>query len=221
MKLSTLIQSIINNAPFIRESMDAGLINYTSLARYLQPKVQRHFDKKINTSAIVMAIARMPPSPSQSLDKSLRSFMQQLGNVVVRSDIEDFSYAHSSSIQASQSRFLASIDNASQHYYSICMGMNETTIVVSKHLQSQVEAIFIDETLVVHRSNLAALGIKLPKSNQEVSGVYYTLLKQLAWQGINIVEVLSTSNEITLVVSKSDIDQVFAMVMRLKNEVMN
>ena len=216
MKLSTLVHTLINDSPFIQESLDNNLINTTSLARYLQPQIVKHLDKTVKVSAIVMAIQRRPINMSLMLDKSLTSFMSNLGDVLVRSDIYDYTYSHSSTFRFNQIKFLQQLKDESNSYYSFCRGMNETTIVVNSTIKHLVLKTFKNERLIVSRENLAAISISLPSDNQDTSGVYYTLLKRLAWQGINIIEVISTSNEISLVVSKEDIDTVFSIIMKLK-----
>jgi aspartokinase len=64
--------------------------------------------------------------------------------------------------------------------------------------------------------NLASITIKLPTENIEISGIYYYILKRIAWEGININEVISTTNEFTIVVRDKDIDRAFSILMSLK-----
>ena len=135
MKLSTAVTSLINQSPIIQEALDLDLINITSLARYLQADVQQILDREIQISAIVMAVKRRPTNMSQILDKSLSQFMSSLGDVLVRSDIYDYTYAHSSSFRNSQINFLQLIQDETNSYYSICRGMGETTIVVNRVLK--------------------------------------------------------------------------------------
>ncbi len=56
----------------------------------------------------------------------------------------------------------------------------------------------------------------LPTENRNLYGVYYYILKDLAWQGINLVELISTSNEFTLIVSDEDLDHAFSVIMGLR-----
>jgi len=60
--------------------------------------------------------------------------------------------------------------------------------------------------------------ISLPKNNTEVSGVYYFLLKNLAWAGINVCEIISTSNEISIIVYEQDVPRAFPILMNLKRK---
>lgn len=65
---------------------------------------------------------------------------------------------------------------------------------------------------------MASITIKLPTSNTEISGIYYYILKHLAWEGINIVEIVSTTNEFSVVVNSDDIDAAFSVLMQLKKQ---
>ena len=64
--------------------------------------------------------------------------------------------------------------------------------------------------------DLASITIKLPKENLEQSGIYYFILKQLAWADISLQEIISTTNEMTIVVNEEDINQTFAILMDMK-----
>ncbi len=79
-----------------------------------------------------------------------------------------------------------------------------------------IDEIFKDEIALWSITNLASITIKLPKSNIEQSGIYYFILKQLAWADISVQEVISTTHEITIVVKETDIKQAFSILMDMK-----
>ena len=101
-------------------------------------------------------------------------------------------------------------------FYTVCNGVTETTFVMNASLTVLFNEIFKGETIISNNKNLASVTIKLPQVNSDVSGFYYYILKHLAWEGINLVEVVSTSNEFSLVVRMDDIDTTFSVLMRLK-----
>ena len=76
--------------------------------------------------------------------------------------------------------------------------------------------IFEEEELINSMSKLASITIKLPKINLEQWGIYYFILKQLAWANIPVQEVISTTHEITLVVKEEDINRTFSILIDLK-----
>jgi hypothetical protein len=62
---------------------------------------------------------------------------------------------------------------------------------------------------------LVAFTLLLPPENTHLSGVYYHIMKQLAWAGINILEVVSTTNEFTIVVHEKDNGKCFEVLSKL------
>jgi len=95
-------------------------------------------------------------------------------------------------------------------------GVHETTIVASNSLDPAIENIFRDEKLLARKSGLGSVTIMLPENNTEISGVYYFILKSLAWGGINILEIISTTNEVTIVVEEKDMHRAFPLLLGLK-----
>jgi len=57
----------------------------------------------------------------------------------------------------------------------------------------------------------------LPQNNYKIAGLYYQFFKQLAWNGVTVYEVVSTSNEITILVEDAVIEKAFSAIKSLKN----
>ena len=89
-------------------------------------------------------------------------------------------------------------------------------MVISSNLKEEVDELFAEEEMLFSMSRLASITIKLPKINLEQSGIYYFILKQLAWANIPVQEVISTTHEITLVVKEEDINKTFSILIDLK-----
>jgi hypothetical protein len=113
-------------------------------------------------------------------------------------------------------KILTKSSESSDYFLTVSQGIFETNIVISKNLQPFVNEIFEKENLIANVLELASLTIKLPKENQEQSGIYYFILKQLAWADISLQEIISTTNEMTIVVKEKDINQTFAILMDMK-----
>ena len=65
--------------------------------------------------------------------------------------------------------------------------------------------------------NLSSITIKLPTDNVKVPGIYYFLFQRLSWEGVNITEVISTSNEFTILMDEDQVDIAFKVIKDLKN----
>ena len=73
------------------------------------------------------------------------------------------------------------------------------------------------EKLIQKLDNLASITVKLPKENISIPGIYYFIFQRLAWEGIIINEVISTSNEFTILVSEEVVDVAFRVIKDLKS----
>jgi hypothetical protein len=218
MNIAQAVDIYISRSPFLEEALADNLINISSLARQMQPEIEKQLGKSIQTGAIVMAINRRPVQAAFRISKSIREFMVRLGDIIVRSDLRDYTFENSTGLNTCNRVLIDEIAGEKDIFCTISQGVFETTLVVSNLLAPRIREIFKNEKLLASKEKLSSVTIRLPESNTEVSGIYYFLLKQLAWIGINICEVISTSNEVTLVVSEKDIHKAFALLMEMKQK---
>ncbi len=214
--LGKITEELINRSPFLREAMSENLINISSLARKLRPEIEKKLKKEVNEGAIVMAIKRMPPGYYHQLDLKIKNVMGEIGDILVRSNLTNFTFENSETLKEKQLELLTILNKENDSFFAITRGITETTLIVNDGHIDTIEKLFKKEKITSHTKNLASVTVKLPTINIELHGVYYYILKHLAWDGINITEIISTSNEFTTVVSQSDIDRAFSILMRLK-----
>lgn len=219
-RLSKVIEMLVNRSPFIQEAISEGLINISSLARRLNPEIIKIMGKDVSDSAIIMAIKRMPPGPNQKIEKKIRNFMSQLGDLVVRSNLKKFTFKNYIGISQDQAKFLSQIKDIGDNFYTVSRGVTETTIITNNQFSLELMQFFNQSAIIDQLDNLSSITMKLPTVNTEISGVYYYLLKKIAWEGINLSEVISTTNEFTIVTDTSEISSAFSVLMDLKTEVL-
>jgi len=210
------VETIIKHTPFIEEAMYEKLINVSSLARMIQPEVEKVLNKPVKSGAIMMSINRISPVNVIRIRKNIKSFSLKLGDFIVRSDLLDYTFKNSSSLYKNISKIFSQIGSNRESFFTVSQGIFETNIVISSNLKDEISNIFCDEDLLSAIEGLASITIKLPHTNLEQSGIYYFILKQLAWSNIPVQEVISTTNEITLVVKEEDINKTFSILIELK-----
>lgn len=220
-RLSKIIDKLINQSPFIQEAIAEGLINISSLARKLNPDIQKILGKEVSDSAIIMAIKRMPPGPNQKIELKIKNFMRELGDLIVRSSLIKYTFKNYVGISQDQAKFLSQIKDITDNFYTVSRGVSETTIITNAQFSNKIDEIFQKDHLISELGNLSAITMKLPAINTEISGVYYYLLKKIAWEGINLAEVISTTNEFTVVVDTKIVSHTFTVLMDLKSETVN
>lgn len=214
--IGKLTEDIINRSPFLRESMTEGLINVSALARKIQPEIEEITGKEVKEGAIVMAIKRMSPGLYHKLNIKIKNVLGELGDFLVRSNLQDYTYQNSDSLGLKQAELIRLLNSETDGLFALCRGVTETTIITGDKHKETIERIFQNEKLIASTRNLASVTVKLPYINTEIYGIYYYILKQLAWEGINIIEVISTANEFTIIVDQNDVDKAFKILMQLK-----
>ncbi|NVK52009.1 MAG: hypothetical protein HWD85_03665 [Flavobacteriaceae bacterium] len=210
------VESTIRKTPFIEEALNEKLINVSSLARVILPEVSQLLKKEVKIGAVMMAINRLSPASELRIRKNIKKLAINLGDFIVRSDLCDFTFKNTPSLLKEIAKILSKSADSNDYFLTVSQGIFETNIVTSKNLQKYVEDIFKKETLIHSVLDLASITIKLPKENLDQSGVYYFILKQLAWANIPLQEVISTTHEMTIVVKEEDVNETFAILMDLK-----
>lgn len=216
-KLSDIVEEEIKRSPFLMESLREGLINISALARKIQKPVERIVGKEVQTSAIIMTINRLPIQVDQKQEPNLVRFISKLGDVRVRSNIVDYTFVASGTLIEAQTSLLSKAAELPKSFHSISQGVTETTILVDESLENDLIQIFRNEKCIERERDLTVLTFLLPAENRVLYGFYYFILREFAWNGINLVEVISTSNEFTLVVSTKDLDAAFKVLSTLRN----
>ncbi|WP_299005044.1 hypothetical protein [uncultured Tenacibaculum sp.] len=210
------VEITIRKTPFIEEALNEKLINVSSLAREILPEVSKLLKKEVKVGAVMMAINRLSPANELRIRKNIKRLALNLGDVIVRSDLCDFTFKNTPSLLKEIAKILSKSADSNDYFLTVSQGIFETNIVTSKNLQPYVEEIFKKETLINNVNDLASITIKLPKNNLDQSGIYYFILKQFAWANIAVQEVISTTHEMTIVVKERDVNETFAILMDLK-----
>lgn len=208
------LSEIIQNYPLIEEGLSKGFINYSAFAREIRPLIEKRLYKRVKEGAIVMALKRI--SKSLSRDKSAEKFLN-LTDLTVRSNLTELTFLNSESLIDKQRELFNKLAVHKDIFCAVSQGIRETTFIANTVAASVIGKSFSDETKVSTINHLSSITIHLPKETVETPGIYYQILKMLAWEKINVTEVISTYTELTIVFSDKDIDKAFSALKSLNN----
>lgn len=204
------VQEIISASPFLEEALNEGIINYSALARKIKPEVERRLLKDVQTGAILMALRRLANKfkPGNTLKKIIHSN----NDLIVRSNLIECVISNSEFSTKMHEDLIRLAEQEEEYFMTITEGVFETTIIASADLLSQIVEILGQENIISQLINLSSITIHLPQSNVYAPGLYYFFLKALAWEGINIIEVVSTYTEFTIILENKDVDRAFSVL---------
>ena len=214
--ISSAVEEYIKSKPFLISALSQGIINLTSLSRIIKSEIELSLKKEVRYGAIVMALKRLSSELEFRTTYKIVKIIKDIGDITVRSSLIDYNFKVSDTLLSNQVKLLAKVGNKDD-FYTSSRGVNECNIVVSGNLSSLVETILKEEFCISKQTNLSSISIKLPAENISIPGVYYFVFQRLSWEGINIYEVISTSNEFTILVNEEQVDKAFRVVKNLKN----
>ena len=215
--ISSVVENYIKNKPFLSTALSEGIINLTSLSRRIKPEIELVLKKKVRSGAIVMALKRISNSLEFLSTHKIIKVLKNIGDITVRSNLIDYSFKVSNSLLSCQAKFLSEINNPQLFFYTSSRGVSESNIVISDEMKDKMETYFGKELLIKKTENLSSISIKLPEENISIPGIYYFIFQKMSWEGINIIEVISTSNEFTIVVDDQYVNDAFKIIKNLKS----
>ncbi|HEX7042177.1 MAG TPA: aspartate kinase [Patescibacteria group bacterium] len=203
-------KQIIERSRYLVEALSKDLINYSSLARYIKPELEKMLFKDVSEASIIMAIKRLSDEIKPKF-APLDIFVST-PEMIVRSNLVELTYTNSENLRNKYKLLSEVYSSESKYYFTLTEGVFETAIIVSKDLGEQVKNALSGEKVVSEMIDLSAITIKLPKGNVETPGVYYFFLKSLAWEGINIIEIVSTPNEVSIILEDENVNNAFGIL---------
>ncbi len=210
--ITSCVHDILRHQPFLDDALGKDLINYSSLAVHLQPEIEKELRKPVKQGSIIMALRRYAPQKNLAKKTNLRD----MGDIVVRSGITEYTFLNSKNIMASQAELLNKVKNQPEVYLNYSSNYQESNILVSSDLKETVSECFKNENLVSVKSDLSSITIALPKNSSKTVGLYFYIFKLLAYEGIPVFEMISTSNYFALFLEKEYINQAFLLLNEIK-----
>ncbi|WP_350292519.1 aspartate kinase [uncultured Croceitalea sp.] len=214
--ISAVVENYIKKKPFLQSALGQGIINLTSLSRIVKPEIEVELGKDVRNGAIVMALKRLSDDLEFRATHKIVKVLKNIGEITVRSNLSDYTFLSSETILAKQAKLLEEVHKNQDIFYTSSRGVNEINIVVSNSLDKTVETLFAGEKCTQKADNLSSVTVKLPAENVSVPGIYYFIFQRLAWEGIILYEVISTTNEFTILVNDDQVDVAFKTIKDLK-----
>ena len=215
--ISSVVEYYIKKKPFLQSALSQGIINLTSLSRIIKPEIEDALGREIRNGAIVMALKRLSDDLEFRATHKIVKVLKNIGEITVRSSLTDFTFLVSDSILENQTKLIKEVNKNKDVFYTSSRGVNELNIVVSNSLDKTVETLFENEKCSQKAENLSSITVKLPAENVSVPGIYYFIFQRLAWEGIVLYEVISTTNEFTILVNDDQVDSAFKTIKDLKS----
>lgn len=198
------VEELVNQSPYLREAITDKLINLSALARKLKPQIERALIKDVSESAVFIALQRYASSLKPYYQVNPADYLANLG---LRSDLFELTVKNSPTLLGKLSRLAKAIEDQHASLFVFTQGQYETTITTSKGLTNEIKATLKEETIVSTIPDLTGITLQRTHAQIETTGVLQFPLRILAWEGISVVEIITTLNEIMIIVRDFEVDR--------------
>lgn len=209
--IAAKVEQLVIESEFLTEGMLRGVLNLSELARQLMPRLQKELWKPVGQAAVVMALTRLASRLQQEYSVESKPAPYS-GELTTRSGLSEFTYLYSDTTYECQRRLFNIAERHTDDYVSVTQGVREVMIIASLPLVAAVEACFGNENLLVRQNHLSSLTLRLNPDTRKTPGVYHAVLKQLAWEKINILNLSCTCTELNLLLEQGQLRRAFSIL---------
>ncbi len=209
--IASKVEQLVTESAFLTEGMVRGLINLSELARQLQPQLEKDMWKPVGQAAIVMALTRLAVR-LQKREQLEAALLPQMAELTTRSELTEFTFRHSHTTRAAQRQLLDLAQQQPSVFITVTQGLHEVLVIVGRPLIGAVEATFAQEQLLVRLDNLSALTLRLDPEARQTPGIYQAILKKLALVRVNVVDMICTYSELTIMLERNQVGLAFSVL---------
>ncbi len=203
--VSHAVVNILNRQIFLQEAINRDIVSYNQLARQLKPEIEEELGRKVKDSAIVMALRR-------NTDKIKSSFSEPSFSYAVETIKTDICYVvleESPDLVSKIKNLYPLIDFKRGGVLNITQGNFEVAIVVNKKYKEDLLDLLHDEKVLTVIDDLVSISLTYSKDFLYTPGILYDITRFLAWEKINIIDIILTKTELNLIINKKDLTKCY------------
>lgn len=200
MNITEATRRAVERYPYLRDYILLGIVNTRALSRELKMEISQELGEEINVNSITTSLRRIP-SPKKFreqgtvngiLSRSLVNLKYDIGAITI-----NFRPDSLAKILLHQ-KLEGKIDDL-----ILLQGVETLTIVTNEENLQNLAPIIKDDILEMKKS-LSGIIVKSPREIAGSTGVIASLSNVLAFEKINIVEMMSSYTETYFVVEEKD-----------------
>ena len=212
--ISHIVKKIISEQPFVEEALGSGIISIANLAEHMLPRVEKELGSKARQAAVVMAIRRYSEEIAGHRKKT-KAF-NYAGEIIIKSNICDFTVIKSNSLLAKLKNIHNLVNFERGDTLNVIVGNNQVSVIINEKYMQNLEKFLSGEKILNKEKGLVSLTIIFTSDDfLHTPGIVFDTVRRLAWENINIYEIVSTMTELTFILSKSDSMKAYEVLQRL------
>ena len=216
--ISRAVEKLILEEPLLEDFLARDLINQSALARTLIPRVEKEVGQKVKPQAVIMAVKRFAANSRQMIEtKKMREVLGK-STINLKSGVADIAVEKTEGLFDLLSDLARKVKTHKGEILSVVEGQTEAAIIIEeKYVEEVLKKLPKKSVLKVER-NIVDLHILCPPEFWNAPGIIYLVTKRLALADVNIIDLLTTTTEFSVLVRKDDAGRAFEAISKLIEE---
>ena len=200
--ISHIVNKLVDEKIYLHEAISKGIASYGSVAKHLKPEIEKELGREVEHYAIVTALRRYAEKIQVRFDKI--KFNSKYSEVNLKTHIMDINVLKSQELFDKLKRFYDVVNFEKGDILHIIYGRTQVAIVTNERYKDKILNLLQNQKIKKIEENLVALSFTVGKDRIEEPGVLFKITRSLAWENINVVEIISVDLEITVILHKED-----------------
>ena len=177
------------------------IVSYSNLANEIRPAVEERLTKAVNPPAIVMALRRYADELRDEAKRRPRLKMSY--ELSMKTNIFDVNLQRNDESMRILNRLYENVQLEKGDFLNVSLGTFEMSISISDKYTNILKDLIKEETVLNEFTDLVAINIAFSDNFVETPGLVYMAVRKLAFENINVIEIVSTMNVLTFVVERT------------------
>lgn len=210
--ISHVVKDALNRQVFLQEAISRGIVSYNMLAKQLKPEIEADLGKSVKHSSVVMALRRYAEKLEKKKDRIKFNYFRE---TILKTDICYIIIAESATSLSKVQNLYNQIEFKLGGIYNIVHGNYEIGIITNQRYKETLLDLLKDEKVSHVVEDLVVISLTHTQNFLFTPGIIYNVLRFVAWENINILSIILTPQELSLVLSRKDAMKCYNTLERL------
>lgn len=198
------VQQTIEKDGFLHFGLANGVLNLSKTARFIKPLIEARTKKSVSIAAVTMALSRLKTLKKRT---NVQLKRVKLDSINIAKNLAEITYERTAENISTLEKIEKEV-RKNNAYIVITFGTSELTVIVEEKFLSDIKRGMPMSPKIILKE-LVAVGAKFDESYIPHVGMVYTLIQQLTFQNINVIEFSSTYTELVFYLNKKDMKLAF------------
>ncbi len=201
-------QDILSRSETATQALAQGILNASAYAKDIRHEIETMIQKEVKLATIVAALLRM----RNKVEVKTHEVRVHIEAMAVQSPLVELVYERSQMVTLELEQFeRKTLGTGMKDFYTITHGTSETVVIATETRAWQLKEHMTVPPLQTI-TKLVSVSIRFSGDYIDQPNVFYSLIRPVALKRINIIEMVSTYSELTLIIDEQDMVNVMESI---------